>query len=139
MLDPATPETWMDLRRPTGAPQPAPTDAIDHALDALAETIAGAGAEGQKRAVDYLTHPPGVMKATNALAPLSASRLAAFLERNQTRLSVPRALLPGAAASRRADGIARAQIFLRLTTPERLIALKRACDKVSHGPAGAYP
>ena len=139
MSHPATPETWIDPHRPTGAPQPAPTDAIDRALDALAETIARADNDGQKRALDYLTRPPGLTKAASALAQLSPSRLAAFLDRNQTRASVPRALLPGATASRRADRIARAQIFLRITTPERLIALKRACDKVSHGPAGACP
>jgi hypothetical protein len=140
MIDPASPQNWID---PPDSVPPlpfAPNDPpneIDKALDTLAEAIRRAEHGERKSMASYLRRLPAVSRTAKILAQLPSSQLMAFLERHRANNDVTEALMPSIAASGADDRIARANLFRRVTMASRMYALKRACDAAAFQFAGA--
>jgi hypothetical protein len=134
MLDPASPQNWMDRStRPPPllfGPAQGETDEIDKALDTLAAAIRRAEGGERKSMASYLMRLPSVSRTAKILAQLPSSQLMAFLERHRDEPDVADALMPSLAASGTDDRVARANLFRRVMTAPRMYALKRACDAV---------
>ena len=140
MIDPVALQNWIDPPDPV-PPLPFaskhPPNAIDKALDTLAEAIRQAEDGERKNMASYLTRLPAVSRAAKILAQLPSSQLMAFLERHRAENDVVDALMPSIAASGADDRMARANLFRRVTMASRLDALKRACDAAALKFAGA--
>jgi hypothetical protein len=134
MLDPASPQNWMDRStRPPPllfGPAQGETDEIDKALDTLAAAIRRAEGGERKSMASYLMRLPSVSRTAKILAQLPSSQPMAFLERHRDEPDVADALMPSLAASGTDDRVARANLFRRVMTAPRMYALKRACDAV---------
>jgi hypothetical protein len=141
MIDPASPQNWIDA--PDSIPplpfaSNDPPDDIDKALDTLAEAIRRAEDGERKSMASYLMRRPAVSRTAKILAQLPSSQLMAFLERHKAENDVVAdALMPSIAASGADDRMARANLFRRVTMASRMYALKRACDAAALRFAGA--